>query len=58
VSSVIAGATHPEQVSANVEAGACALTPEELIEIETLMCANGASTSSRASGRATRALIH
>jgi aryl-alcohol dehydrogenase-like predicted oxidoreductase len=34
VASVIAGATRPEQVIANVEAGQRGLTPDELDEIE------------------------
>ncbi len=36
VSSVIAGATRPEQIAQNVAAGAWALTPEQLVEIDTL----------------------
>jgi aryl-alcohol dehydrogenase-like predicted oxidoreductase len=36
VSSVIAGATKPEQVAANVKAAEWALTPEELAEIDTI----------------------
>jgi aryl-alcohol dehydrogenase-like predicted oxidoreductase len=34
VSSVIAGATKPEQIAANVQAGGWTLTPEELAEID------------------------
>lgn len=36
VSSVIAGATKPEQIAANVKAADWALTPEELAEIDTI----------------------
>ena len=36
VSSVIAGATRPEQIAANVKAAAWALTAEELAEIDTI----------------------
>ena len=36
VSSVIAGATKPEQIAANVKAAAWALTAEELAEIDTI----------------------
>jgi len=36
VSSVIAGATKPEQVDQNVQAANCALTPDELVEIDHL----------------------
>ena len=36
VSSVIAGATKPEQVAANVKAADWALTPEELAEIDAI----------------------
>jgi len=36
VSSVIAGATRPEQVKANAAAGAWKLTPEEVAEVSEL----------------------
>jgi len=36
VSSVIAGATKPEQIAANVKAADWVLTPEELVEIDTI----------------------
>ena len=36
VSSVIAGATSPDQVTENVKACACKLSPEELKEVETI----------------------
>jgi len=36
IASVIAGATRPEQIAQNVAAGAWALTPEELAEIDTI----------------------
>ena len=59
VSSVIAGATRPEQVTTNVDAGACTLAPEELIEIETLVRGSHALRDSQAgAARATPVLVH
>ena len=36
VSSVIAGATKPEQIAQNVKAGGWKLTPEEIAEVEAI----------------------
>jgi aryl-alcohol dehydrogenase-like predicted oxidoreductase len=43
VSSVIAGATKPEQVEANAAAGDFRISPEEMAEIETIL--SGEATS-------------
>jgi aryl-alcohol dehydrogenase-like predicted oxidoreductase len=57
VSSVIAGATRPEQVELNVRAGERALTPAQLDEIENL-CRGDSAALVAQSGRAAPALTH
>ncbi len=44
VSSVIAGATRPDQIAANVKAASWKLTPEEMAEIDTLAPGPGVTT--------------
>jgi aryl-alcohol dehydrogenase-like predicted oxidoreductase len=58
VSSVIAGASRPEQVASNVEAGACTLTLQDLNEIDTLVSGSGAPTGLQVSTRAAPAVTH
>ena len=58
VSSVIAGATRPHQVEANVEAGGWTLTPDELAEVRSLLSENVAATSQPGGEGRAPALIH
>ncbi|HYH42334.1 MAG TPA: aldo/keto reductase [Burkholderiales bacterium] len=58
VSSVIAGATKPEQVELNVKAGARTLTSAEMNEIESLLLSAGSAPLSAGGQKPAAALTH